>query len=32
MLDEEGFRSLRKTTKMFAETVERLEKMKGQEK
>jgi multimeric flavodoxin WrbA len=32
MLDEEGFRSLRKTTKRFAETVVRLEKMKGLEK
>jgi len=32
MKDEEGFRSLRKTTKKFAETVERLEKMKGLEK
>ena len=32
MKDEEGFRSLRKTTKRFAETVVRLEKMKGQEK
>jgi multimeric flavodoxin WrbA len=32
MKDEEGFRSLRKTTKRFAETVVRLENMKGQEK
>ena len=32
MKDEEGFRSLRKTTKKFAETVERMEKMKGPEK
>jgi multimeric flavodoxin WrbA len=32
MKDEEGFRTLRKTTKRFAETVVRLEKMKGLEK
>ena len=32
MLDEEGNRSLRKTTKRFAETVMRLENMKVQEK
>ena len=32
MLDEEGNRSLRKTTKRFAETVVRLENMKVQEK
>ena len=32
MLDEEGFRSLRKTTKRFAETVARLEKMNYHEK
>jgi multimeric flavodoxin WrbA len=32
MLDEEGFRSLRKTTKRFAETVMRLANMKGLEK
>ena len=32
MKDEEGFRSLRKTTKRFAEMVEQLEKMKGLEK
>jgi multimeric flavodoxin WrbA len=32
MLDEEGKRTLRKTTKRFAETVVRLENMKAQEK
>jgi multimeric flavodoxin WrbA len=32
MLDEEGNRTLRKTTKRFAETVVRLENMKVQEK
>lgn len=32
MKDEEGFRTLRKTTKRFAETVVRLEKMKELEK
>ncbi|MEI8003207.1 MAG: flavodoxin family protein [Methanothrix sp.] len=32
MKDEEGFRSLRKTTKRFAETVMRLENMQGLEK
>jgi hypothetical protein len=30
--DEEGFRSLRKTTKRFAEMVMRLENMRSQEK